>query len=600
LLFGLLALTYTYFYQSSQHNEAARFDQVRSVLEEHTFAIDTFVFNTADVVEYARDGRRHFYPAKAPGTTFLAAGPFWLSAQLLKPFDLPRAVYWHLVAYFTTILTTSLLSAVSAVVMYRVLARLTNDPYSALLSVIAVWLGSISFPFSTLFFSHQQVASFLVFAFAILFNLRSPTLSESPRHGVALLLAGFLLGFSIASEYPSAILVALLTFYFVFRLRHLKASARLKMQLGAAFVVGCAAGLSLLAIYNVAVFGRLFYTPYQQLGAGGGHEMFQTHAQGLVGVSWPGLRQFVDVVGEITVKPLRGLLYLGVEDGGVFACSPVLWLAIPGLVVLARRHELRAEAVLCAVAVAAYFTFNACYGNSIVFWGGGASVGPRHIIPVLPFVAVPLSFAVRRFKILFYPLLLLSIFYMLLATAVEPRTPYSPANPWKGLYLPAYQQGRFATADDGLFHRGEKLTADSTAFNLAKLAGVPGAWQLAPLMAVWFLLGAALVRGTQRVGADATMTGPSRTRASIAALGVYAASIALFPVANQAMGMTETERYPERERTLMLLASHPRQADWQLRLRVPAALRRREPGARRNGGVGGFAGRGSDRVSSTH
>ena len=265
----------------------------------------------------------------------------------------------------------------------------------------------------------------------------------------------------------------------------------------------------------------------------------------------------------------------------MFACSPVLWLAIPGLVVLARRHGFRAEAVLCAVGAAAYFTFNACYGNSIVFWGGGASVGPRHVIPVPPFVALPLSLAVRRFKIVFYPLLLLSMFYMLLATAVEPRTPYSPANPWKGLYLPAYQEGRFAIADDGLFHPGEKLTADSTAFNLAKLAGVPGEWQLAPLMAVWFLLGAALLRETQRFGADATMTAPSRARASIAVLGVYAASIALFPVANPAMSMTETKRYPDRERALMLFGV-ARPTGWRA---APAATSccsfRRGPGARR-------------------
>ena len=39
LLFALLWLTYGYFYQTAQHNEAARFDQLRSVLEEQTFAI---------------------------------------------------------------------------------------------------------------------------------------------------------------------------------------------------------------------------------------------------------------------------------------------------------------------------------------------------------------------------------------------------------------------------------------------------------------------------------------------------------------------------------------------------------------------------------
>jgi hypothetical protein len=129
-------------------------------------------------------------------------------------------------------------------------------------------------------------------------------------------------------------------------------------------------------------------------------------------------------------------MYVGVEDGVLYACSPVLWLAVPGLVFMARRGGLRAETALCGIAILAYFTFNACYGNSIVFWGGGASVGPRHIIPVLPFVAVPLAFAVQRVRVLFYPLVLVSIFYMLLATAVEPRAPYAPANPWKGSICP--------------------------------------------------------------------------------------------------------------------------------------------------------------------
>ena len=112
-------------------------------------------------------------------------------------------------------------------------------------------------------------------------------------------------------------------------------------------------------------------------------------------------------------------MYLGVEDGGVFACSRVLWLALPGLVLLALRRGFRAEAALCATMIVAYLTFNACYGDSIVFWGGGASVGPRHLIPVLPFVAIPLCVGLRPLKVLFYPLVMISVFYMLLATAVE-------------------------------------------------------------------------------------------------------------------------------------------------------------------------------------
>jgi hypothetical protein len=149
---------------------------------------------------------------------------------------------------------------------------------------------------------------------------------------------------------------------------------------------------------------------------------------------------------------------------------------------------------------------------------------------MLPFVAIPLAFIVRRLALLFYPLLMLSVFYMLLATAVEPRTPYRPVNAWSGLYLPAYLEGRFATADDGLFHPRELVTANSTAFNLAKLAGVPGPWQLAPLMIVWFSLGASLV-GTLRRSEKRNVGTRGRGAVwEVSALAAYTALVGLAPV----------------------------------------------------------------------
>ena len=158
---------------------------------------------------------------------------------------------------------------------------------------------------------------------------------------------------------------------------------------------------------------------------------------------------------------------------------------------------------------------------------------------------MPLAFAVQRLRVLFYPLVLLSIFYMLLATAVEPRAPYAPANPWKGVYLPAYLEGRFALADDGLFRPGEKLTANSTAFNLAKLAGVPGPWQLGPLMVVWFLLAAALLRETQRFDDSSTSRTRWQARTALAVLGAYTALIAAAPTILERDGAAVAGRRPE-------------------------------------------------------
>ncbi len=543
VLFVLLWATYAYFYQSAQHNEAARFDQIRSLLEDGTVAIDRFAYNTADVVVVERGGIRHVYPAKAPGTALFGLAPFWLVSRALAPFALAPALHWHLVAYLTTILTIGLLSAASAAVLFRLIMSMTGDARASLLAVLAVWLGSIAFPFSTVFFSHQQVAALLVFAFAILYRLRRTDRAASPwRRAAAVALAGFLIGFAVTSEYPAALAGALLATYFAFLLWQFVRPLRTTAALGAAFAAGIGLGLVPLVAYNQAAFGRLFYTPYHELGAGGGSQLFRTHAQGLVGVSWPGLDPFLEVLAQITVRPQRGLLYLGIQDGAVLACSPVLWLAVPGLAVLAFRRGLRAEAALCGALIAAYLTFNACYGDSIVFWGGGASVGPRHVVTMLPFAAIPLAFIVRRLALLFYPLLMLSVFYMLLATAVEPRTPYRPVNAWSGLYLPAYFEGRFATADDGLFHPRERVTANSTAFNLAKLAGVPGAWQLAPLMLLWFSLGASLVGTLVRSEPRKAATGGRAAVLDISALAAYTALVGLAPV------VTGTPRAPLGER----------------------------------------------------
>ena len=56
LLFLLLWTTYAYFYQSTQHNEAARLDQTRAIIQDHTLLINKYWWNTADVIHYQKDG----------------------------------------------------------------------------------------------------------------------------------------------------------------------------------------------------------------------------------------------------------------------------------------------------------------------------------------------------------------------------------------------------------------------------------------------------------------------------------------------------------------------------------------------------------------
>src|ERR1700719_2411169 len=99
-------------------------------------------------------------------------------------------------------------------------------------------------------------------------------------------------------------------------------------------------------------------------------------------------------------------------------------------------------------------------------------------------------------RFIFYPRLANSVFYMLRATAVEPRVPTPFEIPARDFLLPDYLRGKLAQNPRNLFDPANRnLTKDSTAFNLAKLAGAPGRYQLAPLMLWWLIIGGALIFG---------------------------------------------------------------------------------------------------------
>ena len=137
--------------------------------------------------------------------------------------------------------------------------------------------------------------------------------------------------------------------------------------------------------------------------------------------------------------------------------------------------------------------FNACYGDSVLYWGGGGSTGPRHLLPVLPFLALPLAFVAHRMSALFHMLLLASAFLMLVATAVDPRAPFYHLNPMREILIPSYLHGQLAL-HRGAFFAPVEARLPAGAFNLGGLLGLSPAWQMLPLLGFWALLGSRLVQ----------------------------------------------------------------------------------------------------------
>ena len=494
-LFLLLWTTYVYFYQSTHHNEAARFDQMRAILQDHTLAINKYWWNSADVIHYQKNGSKHIYPNKAPGMTLLSLVPFAalsLGLSALQAAGLPPWMHWHLLTYFTTAFTVSLFSALAAVAIYRLLKQISEDSYLSVLAVLAIWLGTLAFPYSTLFFSHQLVAAMLAIAFCLLFKLRQGEMASLRRQCICLGSVGLLTSFSVAAEYPAALLAGLLFIYALWVIGRSNSPRKEKAMLVGMWTLGLLIGVGALVLYNFLAFGKAFYIPYESYSTAGA-DFSSTYATGWLGLHWPRPREFLTALASITVYPQIGMLYIGVQGWRVYACNPVLWFALPGLVAMIWQRRLRAEGLLIAAMAIVYILFITSYGRSAYDWSGASYLGSRHMIPLLPFLALPIYFGARLCRPLFYPILGISIFYMLIATATEPRVAIPYESPARDLLVPDYLRARFAQNTDALFDGQRNLAKDSAAFNLGKLARLPGHYQLIPLLLWWLLAGGALI-----------------------------------------------------------------------------------------------------------
>ncbi|MCU0242771.1 MAG: PA14 domain-containing protein, partial [Vicinamibacteria bacterium] len=577
-LFVLLFASYAYFYQSAQHNESARFDQMRALAYDHTLAIDRYSWmNTADVIEVTRHDRTQHFPNKAPGTALAAFAPFCFWSLILRAFGWPDWIHWHLVAYATVVSTVGLASALSAVAMFVWLTRVMGAARrAALLAVLSVWLGTLAFPFSTVLFSHQLTAAELVFSFVIVASLGR--VAHSPRTARwAALCAGGLAGHSMASEYPSVLLAAWIGLLGAILALRASLAPGARARLGGLFASGVGLGLGWLLIYNWAAFGDAFFIPYQAYAAQGAQASFPVYSRGILGLAWPGWSDFFTALKAILLQSEIGLLWAALDRRGLYVCNPVLWLVVPGLAVMLWRRALRLYGVIVLGMLATYLTFNACYGTSPYDWGGGGALGPRHLIPLLPFLALPLAALGPRMRVVCTALLLPSAFYMLLATAIEPRIPIGTGQAARDIHLPHYLRGHLSVARDGLFDPERRLlTRDSTAFNWGKLLGLAGQWQLAPLLSLSLVLGCALLRWTAAAdGGDGQQRAPPvwQRWSGYGALAIFVAVVLLLPVffgpvrRASAQGQGLTGRYfanaEWRDEALAIVVDETLDFDWR-------------------------------------
>jgi len=333
-----------------------------SIVEHGDLSIDRVAHRTIDKAEFG--GR--FYADKAPGHSFLAipavAAARAAFAALGWPTDWTERTVFDRYAYVATPATNGLISALAAALVLLLARRLGASSAGAVFAAGALALGTPFLGWSTAFFAHSVSGGLLLLSLALV------VWAAEGRRVRRWSAAGLAMGYCAVVDLtaaPTLVVIGLLALCLALRKGSLAPCV-------AGLALGGIVGAAPLVLYNELAFGDPFRLGYS------GVVGFRGMQQGLFGVGVPDPA----VMAELLFGLYRGLLPL----------SPVLLLAPAGLLAMALRHGTRPVALVIALAFLSLLAINAGY----FYWNGGWSVGPRHLVPALPLLALSLAFAWPR------------------------------------------------------------------------------------------------------------------------------------------------------------------------------------------------------------
>jgi hypothetical protein len=459
LILVLTLITFAYFYQASDHNTAARFDLIRSLLEHHTVSIDDYCgFNTADLVHL----NDHYYSNKAPGGSLTGIIPWIVSLIIARPFAADSDFYWAMVTYLATILTDGLAVSITCVLIYRIAIGLGASAGKAVAAALTLAFATIMFPHATEFAGEPIATAAVIGSFYILFTRELDSWD--------IFLSGVLAGWAGLCDYLTILLSIILALYALYLLR-----GRFLIL----WIAGAAIVATLLLTYDWVAFNKPFFLSYEAYMLPGS-DRFEAQSKGFAGVTYP----HWEVLYQVLIGTERGL----------FFCNPVLLLTLPGLYYFWKDLPHRAEFMVVFSSIIIFTLVNGSYGDSVIYWGGGTATGPRHMLSVIPFMALALIYLPSRWNYVFASLALTSVVLMLIATAVDPHLPYEYDNPLRDFSWPAFVRGDYGYDNLVYFGGSNQLVGDAAAFNIGKLVGLPGWMQLLPLGAIWISGAVAILR----------------------------------------------------------------------------------------------------------
>lgn len=365
-LLTLLPLwNHPYFEELKSPNPLSRAYLARALWDHRTVSVTPVEREFGDVMDRARRNGKS-YCDKAPGSSFLLV-PVYAALKTVtrKPVDNQTLLMWGSVVL--GVLPTAVMLACLDVLLIMLGVALR----ARRVALVGYGLGSVGVPFELLFFGHQLAACLV--GISLWACLRA---AREHKDGLALV-GGFAAGWAVITEYPTLILVAMVVVWAVGEVirQGWQTGRRLAWLLWLG-VLGAVLPLGLGAAYHNAAFGGPLTTGYAFID----NPFFASiHHKGLMGVSLP------------TWQALGGTLFSAAR--GLFYFMPYLLLWPVGCVLLMLQRR-KLDGVMLLVIGTLYIMFAAGFG----YWQGGWSLGPRHLVPAVPFFMLGFAVALGFFE----------------------------------------------------------------------------------------------------------------------------------------------------------------------------------------------------------
>lgn len=426
-IFFSLLIFCLFFIQWYGWNEESRFALTRAIVDENRFEIDSFYNLTGDRIVL----NDHYYSDKNPGSSLLSSFFYLLWEKIYACFpenfkEKYNGTHDYIIEYngnmpivtlinpgffiFTsmillTFVTSSIPVALTSVIIYKLSRYFTKNEDHRIFLALIYGLATNAFH-QALHFMGIALSTFLAFlSFYLIFENKK---SYNPKN---IFLSGIFAGFSYVVE-PIMLFILIPLIIYVFYV-----SKRWFLM----FLVSLLIGLLPIFIYNYLVLGNPIDVassyldrsiwknayPETQLPFLKNNDTSKIVKASFEQTSLTEL--FLEHFHLVQPNPWISIRLLFYPYRGLFFYSPILLLSIIGLVYM--RKEFKAEADMMILILVLIILLLSSRRN----WWGGYGFGNRYMIPVIPFLVIPITYVIKKIGMKpLIPLFILSFFINIL------------------------------------------------------------------------------------------------------------------------------------------------------------------------------------------